>query len=153
MKDPGNMVRFANNMKKIRDDYIKRAALKPGRELDALVAEKVMGLEFDNNEEQREALFVKMKESRTAYRWLVYEDWAMSTNKGICPAYSSSTSAAWEVVEHMLSKGHTFDVEGWTTNNVIEYRVHFNDVDRAYGSTVAHAICLAALRAVGYEVE
>lgn len=135
--------------------------MSPGRELDALIAEKVMGLN-------------------------VIEEWVFETRSAACPdgnygclvmhyeqvpikpkSYSTAISAAWEVVEK-LSSG---DLSGYG-NRPIElclknYTKHpvwcefwltddnagdDESVWIAQGETAPHAICLAALKAVGEEI-
>lgn len=103
--------------------------LKPGRELDALIAEKVFG----------------DKPIRTDCE--VY-----NRHGGWLRPYSSSIEAAWEVVEKMTARpGFELDCQitpakgpgglGWYCN--------FGDSRHGeYGETAPHAICLAALKAV-----
>lgn len=109
--------------------------MNPGRELDALVAEKVMGwtgIENDN---------------------LDGTDWYAGSPPGSeghaeVPAFSTDISAAWEVVEEVNRK------------NVYGFRLHNpgNGVWEASWNVLAEgmsaplAICLAALKAVGVEV-
>ena len=99
--------------------------MNPGRELDALVAEKVFG----------ETIF-KHK-----------ADWEP-------PEYSTDISAAWEVV-NKLSGGFYFSIDGqWRSQltGKISWRSRFKpSLDAPYisGDTAPHAICLAALKAVG----
>lgn len=98
--------------------------MKPGRELDALVAEKVMG------------------ETRPRV-------WG-TINAGIRP-YSTSIEAAWQVVERIKSlHGRTFSVtfdgSGW----VAGYDLGLEwGMGVPVGETAPHAIALAALKAVG----
>lgn len=62
---------------------------KAGRELDALVAEKVMGVET------MQKLYPSMMAKGGA--WL--------------PHFSTDIAAAWEVVEKMRREGYIFDIE------------------------------------------
>lgn len=100
----------------------------PGRELDALVAEKVMGWSSEELDE----------------------------DVGICvPRYSTDISAAWEVVEKLGEKFEQFDLQfGWNTGRFVCGFGSFGT--SRFESTptefAPHAICLAALRAVGYDV-
>lgn len=130
----------------------KQAPPAPGRELDALVAEKVMGL--------------RVKRNRITGLMTVDPD-SGNTERGLHPVasivpplhrYSTDISAAWEVVEkivsltcdesfHLDSLG--FDGEEW---RCILWQI--NDEKswslRVVGeaATAPEAICLAALKAV-----
>lgn len=115
--------------------------LKPGRELDALIAEKVMGLEVLSNKDcyiSGERKDMSGEITRIA---------------SVIPGYSTEIKAAWEVVEKIGSN------EQWQIN--IEYRqdegywVFIKErISSGAGTFVAdsitapHAICLAALKAV-----
>lgn len=116
--------------------------MKPGRELDALVAEKVMGWRLLN---LRTEGYSPGQDSRVH-------------NSKPIPPYSTSISAAWEIVKHLMEKG--FEIALWgpvdrgfkkNPNWVSEVT---NMVTRAWwqseADTATHAICLAALKAVGY---
>lgn len=102
-----------------------------GRELDALVAEKVMGLKV-------------WQQGRSRF----YE-----TNTSVynaVPPYSTSTEAAWQVVEkiNLFSEYVLYRLNSgsWVVcepGPIIEF---------ARGETAPHAICLAALAAVGADV-
>lgn len=86
--------------------------LKPGRELDALVAEKVMG--------------------------------------GELRPYSTDISAAWEVVEKY--KWAEPELRYSDEQHCWVFSLHkASGYPNECGDTAPHAICLAALRAVGYE--
>lgn len=108
---------------------------KPSRELDAWVAEKVMGKQVRNY-------------------WVIDGFHNDGRPHSQCPVehYSSDIAAAWEVVEKLtdqskphfeLSKGY----EGW-------WHVGF-DLDRPFKRVIAKAdtaplaICLAALKSIG----
>ena len=105
--------------------------MKPGRELDAIVAEKVMGL-------------VLLDTNRN-----VHEDGPVYSDN---PEYSTDIAAATEVAGKMGWGRLTFhkirDEEGggWNLDA-------FPPDANADGETHAHAICLAALKAVGHEWE
>lgn len=113
--------------------------MKPGRELDALVAEKVMGLTSSEVEIHRQF-------------WL---DGCFSN----LPHYSTDIAAAWEVVEKLTSKKQPhFQLslcDSYTENP--KWCAEF-DLDRPFKRVIAkaetapHAICLAALKAVGVEI-
>jgi hypothetical protein len=114
--------------------------MKPGRELDLLVAEKVMGL------------------TKTDY--LVF-DKDSNIVGDICDfpkSYSTDISAAWEVVEKMKEEWGTLDITFRYDNiAVILYSTHQTGhvkISEHIGNadTAPHAICLAALKAKGVEV-
>lgn len=112
--------------------------MEAGRELDALVAEKVMGL--------------------TPVEWsgwegdlsLVYGD---QETGGIVPRYSTDIGAAWEVVEK-LKQDRT--VHLWSVPS--GYMVQMTGVNAkmleviGQADTAPLAICRAALSSVGVEV-
>ena len=105
------------------------------RELDALVAEKVMGWR------------------RREGRWLVPDRVYSRRN---CPRYSTSIAAAWQVVERFEER---VAIEGPVTTSDIWRCSIWTSWDENRESSVAdttsapRAICLAALRAVGVGVE
>ena len=100
--------------------------MKPGRELDALVAREVMGLKgLDINSEDLAHLPM---------------------------GYSTSIEAAWQIV----GKLNGFDLE---LSNADGWIAEFTDATEMVATihqglsleSAPHAICLAALKAVGYE--
>lgn len=110
--------------------------MKPGLELSALIAEKVMGW------------------NRKPHKW---ED---------VPRYSTDIAAAWPIVEKFKEAGFLIQimygvdarisVENGKGLEVTEVRFsgqHGPDhVGHETGDTIPHAICLAALHALGVEV-
>lgn len=121
--------------------------LKPGRELDALVATKVMGWTL-----RRFWPVSDLRDDRSK----PCESWTApgGTYERQLPAYSTDIAAAWEVVEKFevvelikgeefarcrirVGKGHPAYEKGndWVT-------------DESDTSAIPHAICLAALKAV-----
>lgn len=100
------------------------SVLKPGRELDTLVAEKVYLEE---------------------YKKFQQEPWGVPVINFI-PHFSTSIEDAWKIVEKL--NPDVFEV-------VYEhgfYYANFNRVNSSmYVETPAHAICLAALKAVENE--
>ncbi len=122
--------------------------LKPGRELDALVAEKVMGLK----------IVVKVWGTGKKYRsFSVGEpDYIYSSDRpegeliNSVPRYSTDIAAAWEVVEKLGQHFQLFS----PTDNRPSWEARFRDgrfkLVTAEAATGPHAICLAALKAVGH---
>lgn len=124
--------------------------MEPGRELDLLVAEKVMGYKIA--EVKGDAVVSsKISAGSNDNPWL---------NKELKP-YSTDIAAAWEVVEKMKKEFIQTEIIIWQTGhkariskfagtslNVIALINHVE----AEGESAAHAICLAALKAKGIEI-
>lgn len=115
--------------------------MKPGRELDALVAEKVMGWKFLGGA----LLSPKNQETPTEY------DWQKPTSK--VPFYSTDIAAAWEVamklgnvIIHTYWVGEPKFVEASIVGSDAVYKT-------AAGDSAPHAICLAALKVVGAKLD
>jgi len=125
----------------------------PGRELDALVAEHVMG---------------KKLPTTVCY----FEGDPPSGPVNLCPFYSTDIAAAWEVVArlteaHKNSQGYAPTFEIYSGRDDCDHQEWYAQFYNRYGSnnlyncedgivlekgrTPPHAICLAALKAVGYE--
>jgi hypothetical protein len=108
--------------------------MNPGRDLDALVAEKVMGFRWARplkfTHEGIEQTGVAMTEDATY----------------VLPHYSTDIAAAWQAVEKLLAQG--FGVEILSDQG--QWSVQFWNLGRQteYGDSAQHAICLAALKAV-----
>ena len=127
-------------------DRAETLRMEPGRALDALVAEGVMGWSPPRKPDK--------------YTWQAPSGWRGGVEQ--IPAYSTSIAAAWEVVEKLLSKGWELD-EGIKKMARLEdggFVVEFNSSSlnpgksrgpRAFAPTAPHAICLAALMAAGLE--
>lgn len=106
--------------------------MKPGRELDALVAEKVMGR-------------TKPEHFVPKNVWL--------------PHYSTDIAASWEVVEKMRSMGFYYSVGSivalggrgptLTESHAAGFGKRNALFETVSGETAPHAVCLAALKAVG----
>ena len=102
------------------------------RELDALVAEKVMGWEVEPVQDGYDAGYWRIVKGESAYE------------RENIPSYSTSIADAWMVVEKFPSiEIHTHE-HGGVSVRVDAY---------CYGNapTAPEAICKAALRAVGVE--
>lgn len=123
--------------------------LKPGRELDALIAEKVIGKDL--------TIFCpKLKGPCDQVLGRIHFE-------GVCPKcgwsgqvsngpllYSTSVSAAWEVVEKL--KDETMSVSIFTTHvhGPEETEILIDGVEMCRGDfSIPHAICLGALKAIG----
>jgi Phage ABA sandwich domain len=134
-----------------------------GRELDALIAEKVMGLTLDWHHAKILAI-VDLPESvvsnngRGVFCRCSGCDlngygnevmWEVRCPTPLCPRYSTGLTAAWKVVEHLIKQGYTPDM-GWDNVNWI-VTLPKGDYITGIGAcdpSLPVAICRAALRAV-----
>lgn len=123
--------------------------MNSGRDLDALVAEKVMGWDVSRDSLWQEVYeqpddFVETSKERKLRRTL--------------QPYSTDIATAWDVVDKMSEKGEwTLNGQerlGWTATFYASTGGMDAKVTRVEGTaeTAAHSICLAALKAVGYEI-
>lgn len=106
--------------------------MKPGRELDLLVAEKVMG-------------FIARK---TSAGESYFEDKEGTLPGYYIPHYSTQISAAWEVVEKMKEE-YLWEM-AW--NHALKAWTCYLNGEGSKSDTAPHSICLAALKAKGVEV-
>lgn len=117
------------------------------REIDKLIAEKVMGWRvFKTTEEWQKA------GSPTGQKITVLDQ----TPKFEIPHYSTDIAAAWQVVEKMHSDGN--HVQVWRNKNNNFWRASMRFEHGKWGkyftqaNTAPLAICLAALKAIGVTV-
>lgn len=106
--------------------------MKPGREFDALVEEKVMRRDVGD----------------------IYYDATRQEIMGTVRRYSTDIAASWEIVEKMNSMEFylelfQFDINGlsWSAQFIHPAKLEHKCVSE----TPSHAICMAALRALGIE--
>ena len=137
-------------------------SLKAGRELDVMVAEKVMGWNWYPVTEDQ--VYYSEEARKRGGFWrdgIVSVGCTTPDGSPNCPAYSTDIAAAWEVVEHM-QRTHwrcAFslfgpDEEGpwtkcWRACFSKKWAVSPDSDDIIVCDTAPHAICLAALKAVG----
>lgn len=118
--------------------------MNPGRELDALVAEKVMELKNIR------------KLNTEAIKDFVYDRPNLITGlhviEDLVPEYSTDIAAAWEVVERLAEyHGNKCDLDyGEFLEGLWTVRFGFGN-DSCSAETAPHAICLAALKVVEKE--
>ena len=121
--------------------------MKPGRELDMLVAEKVMG--WSNS----------IGSARSDHMWGIMDfDDKGPVLAANFPSYSEDIAAAWELMEKL--KGPEMGVSIctlWEQPNTFKWiaKIEFLGTERfefAVEESAAHAICLAALKAIGVKV-
>lgn len=127
--------------------------MKPGRELDALIAEKVFGWSWSKEKHR-----VADPEGWSVRNLLIPPncDWILSTydlEPGMnsvnipVPSYSTDIAAAWKVVEKLREKDMDLQLHSFRTC----VRAYFDDLEWSEyeeANTAAHAICLAVLKAV-----
>jgi hypothetical protein len=106
--------------------------INPSRELDALIAEKVMGL----------AVFNGM-----IFRYIQdYKEGDVATAESCpIPKYSTDIAAAWEVVDKLGGDFVLHRKTAWECVFFLGRDKYFQD----RSETAPHAICLAALKTVG----
>ena len=124
-----------------------------GRELDALVAEKVMGLVpmkgagmvggFWDSTKKRTQM-VKDSPLHEARKKLGITD--DEPGDGFTLAYSMDIRSAWAVVEKLRERGYILTLSG---HRAAPWRAQFNDLPDACAENPAEAICKAALAALG----
>lgn len=117
--------------------------MTPGLELDALVAEKVMGWGRPRPE---------WVASTPDSPWVNPKD-GLGYRPSEIALYSTDIAAAWEVVEKWKDGVQIFKAGDHYTCALTVKRVpnHFQVISES-APTAPHAICLAALKAVGVEV-
>jgi hypothetical protein len=123
-----------------------------GRELDALVAERVMGLQVQRDQ-YTAGVKALLGDKRSDDPW----DYYIGDTNDRLPHYSTDISAAWLVVERMRQT-HDFELGllAKFKNGKDLWEAEFTDcaTDEAYKSYLAEAdtaplaICLAALAAL-----
>lgn len=124
--------------------------MNPGRELDAAVAEKVMGFRRLAMFRADATRYDAWQRPHQVHEWLGMPE---------LPSFSTDIALAWPIAEE-----HGFGVmpRGEFSGDGTGYwagKISYSDdepdefvdklVDGAFGETAAHAICLAALKAVG----
>ena len=128
-------------------------AMQAGRELDALVAEKVMGLVILAAEDMK-AEAQRVWEKQPGCCWFIRGfDFVGGTHEHPIlrqrfPLYSTDIAAAWLVVDQMAGRGWKLDVQnravGWACLVLVIGRPAIFE----HHETAPLSICLAALRAV-----
>lgn len=113
-----------------------KCELKPGRELDALVAEKVMGIKLCRCYGQKPNEHSSIGKCFDC-RCLNGSD-----------AYSTSIADAWKVVAKI---DQPFELCTDDERNIHTVRFNLDRGEFVQAHTAPHAICLAALKAVGHE--
>lgn len=129
---------------------VKLSEMTP-REIDALVAEKVMGWYWSETDEMLEGLFPPVGDYRRTLSWLNFDSNGYVLSM---PNYSTNISDAWIVIDklkglnivnlHYAIGEWTVDVYDFDTGKMLAI---------SSSETAPMAICKAALKAVGIEIE
>lgn len=102
--------------------------MNPGRELDALIARRAFGMTY----EFLHGDYLKQDpEDAVAY--------------DVCPHYSTSILAAWEIVQKLLDMGKPIRLHA-NLSGVWSAWCWPETSGEVYADTAPHAICLIALR-------
>lgn len=136
--------------------------MEPGRDLDALVAEKVVGLDLSPREgghvwgekHHHDLHYLRLCQNEGCNeQWMECCD-PDNPPSGPCvpwmSRYSTDIEAAWQVVEKLMFQYHDInlryepDFDVWICKTT---------TSKAQGDTAPEAICLAALEAVGAQAE
>lgn len=105
--------------------------MNAGRELDAAVAERVMGLQLQTVAKNHP--FLADGTPLIAHP----------------PAYSTEIAAAWRVLDRLTSRAYTATVFVYLIGVTCRIECAGEVITQANAATAPHAICLAALKAVG----
>jgi hypothetical protein len=137
-------------------------ALSP-RERDALVAERVMGWRrYRSSYHPCYALLSAdlLRDGAMVDQGAEVPAEPCRDAYGRVPHYTTDIAAAWEVVEQFKADGVWFSIESNAVEWEADIRTVVNDDDEqvirlgvGYAMTAPEAICIAALRACGVEVE
>jgi hypothetical protein len=127
--------------------------LTAGRELDALVAEKVMGITPKDVRVRGEVDTPLVRVCNESAYWREdgrHDRYQLRTHAD-AQCYSADIELAWQVVEKMLALGWYFDLRNYGTWTAIFDRDSGSPDDHATddGDSAPLAICRAALAAVG----
>lgn len=118
---------------------------QPGRDLDTLVAERVLGFTLQRRYEAGETI-------TQGFRAPIYGVYRITPKP-----YSTSATDAWQVADELLGQGYEMEISKTRKG---EYLVQFIGAEDESGShriyrgksvSIAHAICLAALKTTGWE--
>lgn len=112
------------------------------REIDALVAEKVMGW-------QKEPMHLADDEGNSLVRWFGPN---RQLHLGLLPEFSTDIAVAWLVVEKMRDHCFTLTRERICSDRPIDGYYAVIGATGQWAETAPRAICLAVLKAKGVEV-
>lgn len=142
-------------MEKVSEMHKSKTEIAPGRQLDALIAEKVMGWTWHFYPKDQSCYKSALESGQKGY-WLDGVVSCVTTNEDgtpNCPAYSTDIKSAWKVVDKLKTiKDEHRDVEFKLEycQGMGEWLCTFIFAETPFQSKSApHAICLAALEAIG----
>lgn len=118
--------------------------MKPGRELDALIAEKVMGEKCFHRMGFTREIFSDTAECKKCDDMIEMQEYEIQSH--FKP--STEIKSAWEVVEKLAA----YRPSKFVIEKCGAWLVKFDDGLFTPGKTAPHAICLAALKTVGIYV-
>lgn len=113
--------------------------MKAGRELDILVAEKVMGWFWEN-----EILVSPIGDEKRQQGGVYINGIPHSL-----PNYSTNIADAWQVVKRMKRKKYKVEIIETPVKSFCSISDSNYEIAESEAETVPHAICLAALDAMG----
>ncbi len=122
--------------------------MEAGRELDALVAEKVMGWRDVRPGHYTGSPGTMYGKAPQPQPW----DSPQDRTKGVSfvPFYSTKIADAWEVIEKLADRDPMIAMWGYE-DGTAGWFCDFEGI-KDHARTAPHAICLAALKAVGVEL-
>lgn len=128
--------------------------MKPGRELDALVAEKVMGWKWDVSPNTGRRVLEGPSSSGEKALLAIQNP---NRHIGGLPKYSTDIAPAWEVVEKIKSLTF-YNGEQWCTREPwLSFGRHLSDEEDGFAINLwfvnPRTICLAALKAIDYNFD
>lgn len=118
--------------------------MKPGRELDVLIAQKVFGFKTYKSSNP----FDYSGEDKNIYNMSQLDEIGHVEET---KQYSTDIAAAWEVVHIVGTRKQSFTLYGYFSEGfVCNFSSRDEDESAVYaeGETAPHAICLAALESV-----
>lgn len=117
------------------------AKMKPGRELDALIAEKIMGLYREPSSKYGSPQMYSNRDPKTG----------LCTILGSLEHYSTDIASAWKVLEKITTAYGEIWIGRSETETTSHYEcyIHFQECTfKAQAETAPHAICLAAIKLI-----
>lgn len=129
------------------------------RELDALVAEKVMGMWREPWNDEPDHWWQRHSDGTSKMHASVKLLGAWTCHSNSLPKFSTKLDAAWLVVEEMRRKGWATGIEALVVEPGPSYyavvcgRGSSDGAIHVRDESAPRAICIAALRALGVEVQ
>lgn len=125
-------------------NQVEPTRLSAGRDLDIIVAERLMGWQIETDQIKIKRLSQYISPDSQGRWWRTSEGgWDINP-----PPYSTNLVAAFRVVEMMVGRGHTFSLMQSGTVSKVAFGNLATVPDYVEGQTVMMAICKAALAAI-----